>query len=119
MIFQIDKNTAIVNPIKQTSFTKENIWERRDIQEWIIKNPDILGEELLIVSSEFDKFKNSDDRLDLLANQFYNDITLYWIIACANPNKVNMGSIYLPVGSQIRIPTNTVEIVDNYRLLNK
>ena len=59
------------------------------------------------------------DRLDLLANQFYNDITLYWIIACANPNKVNMGSIYLPVGSQIRIPTNTVEIVDNYRLLNK
>ena len=59
------------------------------------------------------------DRLDLLANQFYKDPTLYWIIACANPNKVNFGSLYLKIGSQIRIPTNIVEIVDNYRVLNK
>ena len=26
------------------------------------------------------------DRLDLLANRFYGDVTLYWIIATANPN---------------------------------
>ena len=59
------------------------------------------------------------DRLDLLAYQFYKDITLYWVISCANPDTINMGSIHIPVGSHIRIPTNITEIVDNYRLLNK
>ena len=58
------------------------------------------------------------DRLDLLANQFYNDVTLYWIIAIANPNKVNMGSLYLDPGTQLRIPTNVVSIVDSYNILN-
>tara|TARA_B100000424_G_scaffold248693_1_gene222019 strand:+ start:147 stop:467 length:321 start_codon:yes stop_codon:yes gene_type:complete len=59
------------------------------------------------------------DRLDLLANQFYGDVTLYWVIAIANPNKVNMGSLFLTEGSQIRIPSNVVEIVDNFNLLNQ
>lgn len=58
------------------------------------------------------------DRLDLLANQFYNDVSLYWIIATANPNQVNMGSVYLPPGTQIRIPTNIISIVDSYNILN-
>jgi len=59
------------------------------------------------------------DRLDLLANQFYQDVTLYWIIACANPNKVNMGSLYLTEGTQLRIPTEIVSIVDSYNLINQ
>ena len=59
------------------------------------------------------------DRLDLLANQFYQDVTLYWIISIANPDKVNMGSLYLPSGTQIRIPTNIVSIVDRYNILNR
>jgi hypothetical protein len=59
------------------------------------------------------------DRLDLLANRFYGDFTLYWIISIANPDKINMGSITLPIGTQIRIPTDVVSIVDEYNLLNK
>lgn len=59
------------------------------------------------------------DRLDLLANQFYGDVTLYWVIAIANPDKINMGSLFLTEGSQIRIPSNVVQIVDSYNLLNE
>ena len=59
------------------------------------------------------------DRLDLLANQFYGDVTLYWVIAIANPDKINMGSLFLTEGSQIRIPSNVVQIVDSYNLLNQ
>ena len=59
------------------------------------------------------------DRLDLLANQFYKDVTLYWIIAIANPNIVNMGSLFVTEGSQIRIPVNVQQIVDSYNLLNQ
>ena len=59
--------------------------------------PEVLPNENDIwVETEF------GDRLDLLANQFYQDVTLYWIIAIANPNKVNMGSLFLTEGSQIK-----------------
>ena len=59
------------------------------------------------------------DRLDSLAFQFYNDVTLYWIISSANPNKINMGSIFLEPGSQIRIPQNISSIVESYNILNR
>ena len=58
------------------------------------------------------------DRLDLLANQFYKDVTLYWIISAANPNALNFGSIYPPVGAQLRIPTNINGIISRYNQLN-
>ena len=38
------------------------------------------------------------DRLDLLANQFYGDVTLYWIISTANPNYINFGSLFIDEG---------------------
>jgi len=59
------------------------------------------------------------DRLDSLAFQFYQDVTLYWVISIANPNKINMGSLFLTPGTQIRIPTNVVQIVDSYNILNR
>jgi len=43
------------------------------------------------------------DRLDLLANQFYGDPTLWWYIARAN----NLKFITLETGITLRIPTST------------
>lgn len=59
------------------------------------------------------------DRLDLLAYQFYGDVTLYWIIAIANPDKVNFGSIFLSPGSQLAIPQDISGIIDSYNKLNE
>ena len=59
------------------------------------------------------------DRLDLLANQFYKDISLYWIIIAANPNKMDFGSISTPPGTQLRIPININAIITSYNNLNK
>lgn len=50
-----------------SDFANLNIWERKHLQEWIRKNPKLLGEDLQIVSMEFDRFVQCDDRLDLLA----------------------------------------------------
>jgi hypothetical protein len=44
------------------------------------------------------------DRLDLLANRYYGDRSLWWVIAVAN-DFVN-GSIVIPMGKRIRIPSN-------------
>ena len=40
------------------------------------------------------------DRLDLLANQFYGDPTLWWYIARAN----NLNTMVIPENIQLRIP---------------
>lgn len=58
------------------------------------------------------------DRYDLLAQQYYNDFSLWWIISIANDN-LPQNSLYPPVGEQIRIPTNVSDILAKYRNLNQ
>ena len=43
------------------------------------------------------------DRLDLLANQFYNDPNLWWYIAQAN----DLFTMNLEAGTSLRIPSST------------
>ena len=59
------------------------------------------------------------DRFDNIAFQFYGDTTLWWIISTANPNSAVFNSIFIPVGSQIRIPQNIGAILDNYNAINR
>lgn len=61
----------------------------------------------------------SGDRLDLLANQFYKDTRLWWIIANANPEIVRRDSFNLKPGLEVRIPTNTTKILNDFEQLNK
>lgn len=58
------------------------------------------------------------DRLDILAQQYYNDSTLWWVISIANPN-LTPDSYYIPEGTQIRIPTNISRIMTQYNALNQ
>lgn len=67
MIFSVSENLSEAQKILPSSFTSLNIWERQHIEEWVRSNPELLGEDLLIVSIEFDRFTNSSDRLDVLA----------------------------------------------------
>lgn len=57
-----------------------------------------------------------DDRLDLLAYDFYQDSSLWWIIASANA--LPGDSIYPPVGVQLRIPTDIQAVLNNYNRVN-
>ena len=58
------------------------------------------------------------DRFDLLSLQYYGDPSFWWIISTANEN-LPQNSLYIPVGSQIRIPTNISNIVTTYNVINK
>ncbi len=53
--------------IQEVTFSELGLKEREDLQEWIVNNPIILGEELLIIQKEFDGFSDTKERLDLLA----------------------------------------------------
>ena len=59
------------------------------------------------------------DRLDLLANQFYNDVKLWWIIATANRNIIRKDSYSLKPGLEIRIPFNINKILSDFEQINK
>ena len=56
------------------------------------------------------------DRLDNLAWQYYKDPTLWWIIAEANG--IGKGDLLLPIGKQIRIPTEITQIIEEYNFIN-
>jgi hypothetical protein len=50
----------------------------------------------------------SGDRLDLLADQFYKDSSLWWIINNANPDATRGDSFVCRLGSHLRIPGESV-----------
>jgi hypothetical protein len=56
------------------------------------------------------------DRLDLLANNFYGDPSLWWIIVSAN--SLPGDSLYPPIGIQLRIPTDVRTILESYKVIN-
>ena len=66
-LFRVNYKNKESEGISEINFADLELQERRDIQEWIIKNPAILGEELLIITKEFDDFAGTKERLDLLA----------------------------------------------------
>jgi len=56
------------------------------------------------------------DRLDLLAFDFYGDVSFWWVIASANA--LSGDSLYIEPGLQIRIPNNISAIINQYQLIN-
>ncbi len=59
------------------------------------------------------------DRLDLLAQQFYGDVNLWWIIASGNPDIIPQNSLFIPVGIEIRIPYNVSLAKTLFNTLNR
>ena len=57
------------------------------------------------------------DRLDSIAYSYYNDSTLWWVIAMAN-NNVNKGFIFVDPGTQLRIPTDLTSIYNSFNQFN-
>ena len=55
--------------------------------------------------------------LDLLANKYYSDSTLWWVIALANSG-LGTGRLSVPTGLTLRIPTNINYILNQFKQLN-
>ena len=57
------------------------------------------------------------DRYDLLAQEYYNDGTLWWIISAAN-RQLPQNSLLPPPGTQLRIPNNPTRVIEQFNTLN-
>lgn len=65
-------------------------------------------------------YTTKGDRYDLLAQSYYGDPSLWWIIALCNLNNTVPDSIYPNIGGQIRIPASSrvAGILSEYEILN-
>ena len=66
-LFRVDPNTKVSVKASKVDFSSLGLEERTDIQEWVVANPEILGDDLLIIAKEFSDFDLTKERLDLLA----------------------------------------------------
>jgi hypothetical protein len=62
----------IARPLSVIDLAKAGFRERQHLEEWLIENPRVFGDDVLVVTSEFDRWQNSlgdprKDRLDILA----------------------------------------------------
>ena len=69
--------------------------------------------------SENDVYVITDqgDRYDLLALRFYKNSSYWWMISIANES-LNNNSLFIPEGTQLRIPMNITSIISAYSDLN-
>ena len=71
-------------------------------------------------------YTTDGDRFDTLANQYYKDSSLWWIISIANtaiagtslPSDFSQDSLLIPEGSQIRIPANYANVISLFNSFN-
>lgn len=68
--FAIDLTSREVTRLPDVRLSEIGIRERRDLQRWIEDHPEIVGRDLLVVTTEFDQWESREarvaDRLDVL-----------------------------------------------------
>lgn len=57
------------------------------------------------------------DRFDVLALQYYQDESLWWVISIGNES-LFQNSLVIPEGIQLRIPSNLSKILNDYKRIN-
>lgn len=70
-----------------------------------------------ISENDYYVITTAGDRYDTLADQFYSDHTLWWVIASANNSE--RASLIVEPGIQLRIPGDIYTILSNFDKLNR
>ena len=79
--------------------------------------PTVLYPNIPYSSNDVDVRTVPGDRLDLLAYQFYKNVKYWWIIAHAN--NLGKGTMAIPEGSQVRIPSSPQTIQSLFENINQ
>ena len=66
-MYRIDSHSNKIVKLEEPTFSELGFKEREHLQEWIAREPSVLGEELLVIQKEFSGFSDTHERLDLLA----------------------------------------------------
>jgi len=67
MIFSVNQETKDLKHLHEEEFADLEVLETADLEEWVIEEPRILGENLLVITSQYANFQDLRDRLDVMA----------------------------------------------------
>ena len=90
--------------------------EKRKTEDGKLVYRSTLYENIPVSDNDIYIITQYGDRLDLLAGQYYEDVTLWWIIAAAN--NLGKGALVVPPGLQLRIPNDFEQAVTLFDELN-
>jgi len=74
--------------------------------------------EIPITSDDIYVYSVQGDRFDVLAQQYYKNSSLWWVISIANTDQLPQNSLVIPEGLQIRIPAFYAGIVSAFNTIN-
>lgn len=77
----------------------------------------VIYPEIPLSEEDYYVISTGGDRYDTLAQQFYSDNSLWWIIASANNSQ--RASLIVQPGVQLRIPADKDRILQLYNQVNK
>ena len=65
-LFEVDRDSQEVSEIRPTTFPSLGLWERQDLEAWVTSAPDLAGGDFAVITSEYDRFDRTSERLDVL-----------------------------------------------------
>jgi hypothetical protein len=65
-LFEVNNDTKRVAEIEPTMFPQLGLWERQDLEAWVTTAPQLAGGDFTVVTSEYDRFDRTNERLDVL-----------------------------------------------------
>jgi nucleoid-associated protein YgaU len=92
-----------------TEIVRDSVTKRRTYATTIFPSIPLSEGDFFIITRD-------GDRLDDLANKFYDDSTLWWILAVSN----NLcESFYIPPGTKLRIPADVQFAMSHTQIINE
>jgi hypothetical protein len=90
--------------------TSGDRWDGKQVYKTLtMPNIPLAADDIYIISQE-------GMYLDQLAYTYYKDPSLWFIIALAN--NLGKGRLSVPIGIQLRIPSNPFDIINKFKTLN-
>ena len=95
LVYKVSGETA--TPVKPITLAAAGLRERAHLQEWVIANPEILGDGVLVITSEFDRWVSQagkdPDRLDVLGLETSGRLVVAELKRDTAPESVSLQAI--------------------------
>ncbi|HMM48696.1 MAG TPA: MGMT family protein [Miltoncostaeaceae bacterium] len=65
-LFDVNPTTKEVTEVRPSTFPELKLWERQDLEAWVTSAPELAGGDFTVITSEYDKFDRTSERLDIL-----------------------------------------------------
>ncbi len=116
-MYKVDVASKKLIALSATKFSSLDLKERFDIQEWIEKTPNILGEELLVIGKEV--ILSSGKRLDLLCIDKTSNLVIIELKRDDSGDSVEWQAIKYASYCSNYLPGDVYRIFSEYKNINE